>query len=95
MDEDSKRIKALDEWTRGDIVWLDELYDLTDRFPDANNLRLTQLTGKPMARTAKNPYAAQMMLKGIMNNDYKYVNSLENAAGQRRALPRRGQGGRP
>jgi len=78
LETDSKRVKAIDEWHQGEIDWLDELYDLTDRFPDINNLRLTQLTADPIARTAKSPYVARMMLKGTMTADHTQVNQLES-----------------
>jgi Tfp pilus assembly PilM family ATPase len=78
LEDDVKRVKALDEWSQGEVVWLDELYDMADRFPDPANIRLTQLTGDPIARTGKDPHVARMMLKGIMSNDYAGVNQLES-----------------
>src|SRR5207248_9221849 len=39
VEEDDKRIKAIGEWADGEVVWLDELYDLTERFPDGNLVR--------------------------------------------------------
>lgn len=70
--------RALDEWTGSEIDWLDELYDLTDRFPNPNNVRLVQFTGDPMTHTAKNAHVARLTLKGIMNNDYQALNQLES-----------------
>src|SRR5205807_8445386 len=43
LEDDAKRIKAIDDWVQTEVCWLDELYDLTDRFPDTNLIRLTQL----------------------------------------------------
>jgi hypothetical protein len=60
--KDDKLYKALDEWDN--VVWLDELYDLTDRIPDVNALRITQLTAEPTTRTAKVKYMARITLKG-------------------------------
>src|SRR5207248_2527280 len=37
------RINAIDDWTGGQVVWLDELYDLTQRFPDVNQMRVVTL----------------------------------------------------
>jgi hypothetical protein len=81
LEDDDKRIKALTEWTESEVVWLDELYDLTDRFPDSNNLRLVQLTGEPMARTAKSKYIGKLALKGVATADPKPIDRLmENLA---------------
>jgi Tfp pilus assembly PilM family ATPase len=82
IEEDAKRIKALEEWTQGEIVWLDELYDLTDRITDTNNLRLVQLMARPLTVPAtgkgKNSprYVAQVSLKGITGDDYQVVDTL-------------------
>jgi Tfp pilus assembly PilM family ATPase len=76
--DEIKYARALDEWTSSEIVWLDELYDLTDRFPNPNNVRLAQFTGDPMTHTAKNAHVARITLKGIMNNDYQALNQLES-----------------
>jgi hypothetical protein len=60
--KDAKLLKALDDWDN--VVWLDELYDLTARIPDANALRITSLAAEPIARTAKSMYTARITLKG-------------------------------
>lgn len=64
--ENSKRLKALDDWDN--LVWLDELYDLTARIPSVNNLRVTQLTAEPLPRNTKSRYAARMTIKGTLND---------------------------
>jgi Tfp pilus assembly PilM family ATPase len=78
LGDEIKYARALDEWTSSEIVWLDELYDLTDRFPNPNNVRLVQFTGDPMTKTTKNAHVARLVLKGIMNNDYQALNQLES-----------------
>jgi hypothetical protein len=50
--EDANRIALLDEWNQAGIVWLDELYDLTARFPDPETIRLTSLAGDPVTRSS-------------------------------------------
>jgi hypothetical protein len=60
--QDGKLFKALDDWDS--VVWLDELYDLTDRIPDVNALRISQFTAEPLTRTAKDRYVAHLTLKG-------------------------------
>jgi hypothetical protein len=78
LEEDTKSVKALDDWSRGEIVWLDELYDLTDRSPDPNSLRVLQLTGDPLTRKGKDKLAARMTLKGITSSDFQPVDRLMN-----------------
>jgi Tfp pilus assembly PilM family ATPase len=51
LEEDDKRIALLDDWHQSGIVWLDELYDLTARFPDTETVRLTSLRGDPITHT--------------------------------------------
>ena len=74
--KDGKLYKALDDWDNVD--WLDELYDLTDRIPDVNALRITQLTAEPITRTAKAEYTARFILKGtfVGNEGHKALDQL-------------------
>jgi hypothetical protein len=80
LDEESKRIYSIGEWAEGNVCWLDELYDLTERFPDGNSMRLTQFAGEPLPRaTTANgnsngnsrvkakarTHTARLVLKGI------------------------------
>jgi Tfp pilus assembly PilM family ATPase/Tfp pilus assembly protein PilN len=81
IDEDAKRIKAIDDWTQADVVWLDELYDLTERFPDPNGIRLTMFVGDPLTLSAKDKHVARMSLKGITQN-YENVNALMDRLGE-------------
>src|SRR5262249_5323612 len=41
LGEDGKRYDAVNTWVEGEVVWLDELYDLSDRLPQGNALRVT------------------------------------------------------
>jgi len=66
IDEDAKRIKAIGEWEDGSVVWLDELYDLVERFPsNLNGIRLAGLTAEPMVHGAKEMHIARMQLRGV------------------------------
>ena len=65
--KDGKLTKALDDWDN--VVWLDELYDLTDRIPDVNALRITQISTEPMTRTAKDRLRRPHHLKGNCYDD--------------------------
>jgi Tfp pilus assembly PilM family ATPase len=78
LEDDDKRIKALTDWTESEVVWLDELYDLTDRFPDDNSIRMVQLIGEPVTRTAKSKYIGKLALKGVTTDDHKPVDTLMN-----------------
>jgi hypothetical protein len=76
VDEDAKRIKALEDWAATEIVWLDELYDLTDRFPDPKNVRLVRLTADPVTRGAKGKYVGRMVLTGVTTDDFRAIDDL-------------------
>ena len=52
LEDDDKRIALLEDWNQSGIIWLDELYDLTARFPDTETIRLTSLRGDPVTHTA-------------------------------------------
>jgi Tfp pilus assembly PilM family ATPase len=74
--DDASRIKAIGDWAGAEVVWLDELYDLTQRFPDPRTVRLVQLTGDSLTRTGAAKHTAKMAIKGIANNDYRSVDAL-------------------
>jgi Tfp pilus assembly PilM family ATPase len=38
-----KRMEEIERWTRGDVVWLDELYELSDEMPSADEAIVEQL----------------------------------------------------
>jgi Tfp pilus assembly PilM family ATPase len=80
IEEDASRIKALDEWSQTQIAWLDELYDLTERFPDTNAIRVTELNGQVESslRPGKDKHSAKMSLKGIMGSDRRELDKLIN-----------------
>jgi Tfp pilus assembly PilM family ATPase len=67
INDDAKRLKALDNWDSP--VWLDELYDLAWRVTDTNALRISEITAEPIARSAKSPYAAKMVIKGTLQGN--------------------------
>jgi Tfp pilus assembly PilM family ATPase len=81
LEEDAKRIDALDAWAKSGVVWLDELYDLTDCFPDTRSIQLINLTGVPRTHTGKDNHVAKMSLRGITTEDYKLIEALMNQLG--------------
>jgi hypothetical protein len=76
-DIDERRIAAVDQWLKSEIVWLDELYDLTARFPDVNRLRVTSLQAEPVPLPPPTPgrpmdpdkAVAAVKLKGVTTDD--------------------------
>jgi Tfp pilus assembly PilM family ATPase len=69
LEEDAKYLKGVGDWTDNDVVWIDELYDLADRFPRDPNLQLIELQCVPEARVGKEKYVAAMTLTGIAADD--------------------------
>jgi hypothetical protein len=57
----AKRLKEIDDWDN--VVWLDELYDLTARIADVNALRITSITSEPY-REPKDKAVAKAVIKG-------------------------------
>src|SRR5262249_37424120 len=52
-EEDEKRYAAVNAWNESSVDMLDEIYDLTDRFPDPekDKVRLSVLSISPIERT--------------------------------------------
>lgn len=77
--KDDQKNKALDDWLKTDIVWLDELYDLTSIWPDGNKLLLTKLATKPHPNAVRGKFAAYMDLEGFATLDNKPLTDLRAA----------------
>ena len=77
LDQDERRIAAVDQWQKSEIVWLDEFYNLTARFPEVRNLRLTEFTAEPLPLPVAQPGkpidpakpVALVKLKGLNGDD--------------------------
>ncbi|HWY88286.1 MAG TPA: hypothetical protein VNX28_16360, partial [Gemmataceae bacterium] len=66
MAQEIADINALKDWDNTSISWLDELYDLTARFPDLKGFRITSLTANTSKKTTnKDKYVASMTLTGV------------------------------
>jgi len=78
LEDEAKRIQALDTWSQTEVVWLDELYDLTAVFPDTNAIRLTNLLCEPLTVSAKNKGGpvAKMALDGVTTDNDEALNEL-------------------
>ncbi|HEY1377426.1 MAG TPA: pilus assembly protein PilM, partial [Gemmataceae bacterium] len=84
LDQDERRIAAVDQWLKSEIVWADEVYDLTARFPDVNRLRLTEFTAEPVPQPPPQPGrpadpnkpVARVKLKGLSTEDDRNLSTL-------------------
>jgi hypothetical protein len=66
LKSETDRGKEIDAWQAGQVVWLDELYDLTDRVRDIDRLRVTELIGQSGDFTGKSKSPAKMEVKGAL-----------------------------
>jgi hypothetical protein len=65
--QDRVDIEALKEWQQGTIPWLDELYDLTARFPYEKGFRINHFVIEPGSgkKGAKDAPAAKIRITGV------------------------------
>jgi hypothetical protein len=87
--EDETRVKAISAWADQDVIWLDELYDLTDRFPDPDKdqVRLATFTGDVVERLPnakdkdkdKDKHVAKISLKGVSGREDGPVDRMLDA----------------
>ncbi len=71
LEIESKRLAAAEGWKARRIVWLDELYDMADRFPVAGGFHATSFTGKalpPDPKTGKQENQAAVEVKVTAKN---------------------------
>jgi hypothetical protein len=73
LDPDKAKLAALDTWAAPEVVWLDELYDLSDRFPTGDQVRVNSLTATQLPadpKTGKREAAAKLEVRvGARNPD--------------------------
>lgn len=79
MEVDEKRIKAVREWDDKRINWLDEMYDMADRFPDIKATRLEQFRGdaREPEKGSKVKYVGRIVLK-VQTSADKAFNNLQS-----------------
>jgi hypothetical protein len=65
LEEDEKRVKYVNEWRDRTVVWLDEIYDLTARFPDVRGTQLLEFKAfaREPAKNEKTKMVARMEVK--------------------------------
>ena len=79
FDADTKRIKALDDWSATEVNWLDELYDMTARVPDITKIRIISLSTTVVEKPGnKDKLVAAINLKGVTTVDPIPVDKLMN-----------------
>ena len=60
---DAARLKAIDGWSKREVVWLDELHDLADRMPADDGVRVTSFTATPIVVTKDGKQDGQARLE--------------------------------
>jgi hypothetical protein len=85
--------EAVEEWTREEVVWLDELRWFSERFPDAEEVMLTQLElnpsrdGRPgnmaMEGLARNVDSLKAMDRALQDDSHQVVGEGESQSGSR------------
>ena len=69
-------VDGLKDWEQTTVSWIDELYDISARFPHETGLRLSQVSAAPLARKAgasvkdkDGKYVGVETLHGVMQPD--------------------------
>lgn len=65
--QERAELDAYKEWEQTTVPWLDEMYDLTARYPDAIGFRVTQLsaTTNPAGKKGKGGYVGNIKFTGV------------------------------
>ncbi len=84
------RLKAIDKWSKREVVWLDEMYDLADRMPADDGVRVSSFTGtpRPISKDGKQDAQAQLELKLAAVNT-NAANALTSAFERDNTTPNR------
>jgi hypothetical protein len=68
--QESADITFLKDWKNTSISWLDELYDLSAKFPDQKGFRIVSITANPSKKSAsKEKFVASVILTGLVQPD--------------------------
>ena len=84
LDQDDRRYKSVKDWRDKEVVWLDELYDVTASVQNIDTMRVTYFSANPTSTSlaggaAKaNKYASRVEVKGVMSGDGKPLKALTN-----------------
>lgn len=87
LDPDWKKFKALEEWAATDVNWLDELYEMTARMKDTENVRLKSITVTPLDdRTTTRKPSATKPESAKQNAIYAFTMTIVGLAKAERAV---------
>lgn len=88
LDPDWKKYKALEEWSATDVNWLDELFEMTARMKDTENVRLKSITVTPLDdRTGgRKPAAAKSESSAKANATFAFTMTIVGLAKAERAV---------
>jgi Tfp pilus assembly PilM family ATPase len=71
--DEARQIKAIGDWLDNEVSWLDELYDMTQRFPEIRSTRVADFLGtqqdQPAARKDKDKHIAQLSILCTARDD--------------------------
>ncbi|CAN5317249.1 hypothetical protein BH10PLA2_BH10PLA2_23300 [soil metagenome] len=79
LEEEDKKIKRIGEWANSEVNWLDELYDMIDRFPDTDATRLTMFKGEPGTQAVNSKdgkHQARIELSGVSGEERAELDSI-------------------
>lgn len=71
--ERNNRVAAFEDWEKSNVVWLDELHDVSDKFPPSEDAMSTLLT-----TTAAKEGGGVMFVEGV-SRDYNVIDQIEVA----------------
>lgn len=65
LESDAKRVRLVEEWEDRPPIWLDELYDLADRFERLEDTRVTSMTASTFQpdKAGKRPASGKLEIK--------------------------------
>jgi hypothetical protein len=78
VDEKEEHLKDLAEWTRGNVSWLDEIYNVTALIPNLRTLQVSEFEGT-LLPVAKDKPIAKMTLKLLTTNTDDPIDTFINA----------------
>jgi Tfp pilus assembly PilM family ATPase/Tfp pilus assembly protein PilN len=73
-----KAVAEIEKWAATDVVWLDEFYELSEKFPPAKDAMLTKLTVLPYAGGREHTPGGEMQLEGLVR-DHSTIETIEQA----------------
>lgn len=71
--EMGEKVAAIEAWTQGDVLWLEELRELSERFPSARNAALTSLI------MSRSPAGGGTMEMSVLVRDPAIIATMEES----------------